>query len=177
MAATLSHYTSSESGASTPNYGTRYASSRRSSSSSSSSQSKAMVARPYSHMPTTTTSAAQSGYFAHEPTVDQVELLISQQNLHAKAEGLGSEPGSAFTESRPPVANVWKGKERAATYHERPSTMYQMGEDTPKGFRASWMINEEVASVGAESWVERDRVILILGRKSEYQFLSRGSES
>lgn len=89
-------------------------------------------------------------------------------DLRAKADGLGAGREPAVIESRPPVAYVWKGKEKASTHHERPSTMYQMGEDRPREYKASWMINEEVASVGAESWVERERVILILGRESDY---------
>lgn len=118
-------------------------------------------------MPTTTTSsAARPGYFADEPTEEKEEVLLSQQNLHAAAQTAGPVP--TMPESRPPVANVWKGKGKALN-QERPTTM--LGEDRPREYRSSWTINGEIANVGADSWIERDRVILILGRESATRLL------
>ena len=131
-------------------------SSRRSSASSSGSQTKPIIARPDSHAPTASTPNDNPEYFARQ----EEELLASQQSLHPRADGTGYGNGT-----RPPVPNGWKGKQRASN-NERPTFMFHIGEDRPREYRCAWSINEEIARVGADAWVERDRVILILGRES-----------
>jgi hypothetical protein len=44
--------------------------------------------------------------------------------------------------------------------------MFNIGEQAKKESRSGWMIDEESGSAGMDAWVERDRVILVIGRKS-----------
>lgn len=57
-----------------------------------------------------------------------------------------------------------KGKQRAV---ERPATMFTIGEQQTREQRSAWMVDEAGAMEGADAWVLRDRVILILGRESD----------
>jgi hypothetical protein len=130
-----------------------YVSSRRSSSSSTSSHTGRVVARPHSHMPTNPSSSFSS--LGNERT----EVLASSQPDFQSYQLSGQRPGHLS------VPSPSKGKQRASSV-ERPATMFNIGEQAKKESRSGWMIDEESGSAGMDAWVERDRVILVIGRKS-----------
>jgi hypothetical protein len=131
-----------------------YTSSRRSSSSSSSgSQSGRVIARPQSHIPTSPYRDPQSS--SHSSASDQTEVLASSQpDLQAV------RPSNAHLS----IPSTLKGKQRAVS--DRPATMFSIGEQKKKEHRSGWMVDDVCAMDGADAWVLRDRVMLILGRKS-----------
>lgn len=131
-----------------------YTSSRRSSSSSSSgSQSGRVVARPQSHTPTSPYRDPQSS--SHSSASDQTEVLAaSQSDLQAV------RPAHTHLS----IPSAFKGKQKATS--DRPATMFSIGEQKRKEHRSGWMVDDVCAMDGADAWVLRDRVILILGRES-----------
>lgn len=149
-----------------PSQQPRYVSSRRSSSSSATSSSGGhakAIARPYSYI-----APAQADQFA-DSSGGREELLWSQSDLYGMTQDAGAGPSSASASANaslePSMARVSKGKERATGYDQRPATMLQPGEPRRKAFKSDWMVDEAGAMAGVDAWVERDRVILILGRE------------
>jgi hypothetical protein len=125
-------------------------SSRRSSSSSlSSSQTGRVSARPQSHTPTASQQYAS-------PTIIDTEGLASQPE--------STTPTQKDVHLR--IPSLLKGKQRASTSFDRPATMFNIGEEKKREYRSPWIIDEDSGRAGADAWVERDRVVLILGRKS-----------
>lgn len=91
------------------------------------------------------------------------ELLASQSDLQAIAHERGNGQGSCPT----PMPSAYKGKQKAASSNsDRPTTMFHLGEGRRKEWKSDWIIDEDRARSGADAWIERDRVVLVLGRKS-----------
>lgn len=126
---------------------------RRSSSSSSSSQTGRVIARPQSHTPT-----ASKPYTS--PTNEKTEVLAAQPDSH------NFPQSSTQKDVHLSIPSLIKGKQKASAPGERPATMFNIGEEGKREYRSPWMIDEESGREGADSWVERDRVVLVLGRES-----------
>jgi hypothetical protein len=127
-------------------------SSRRSSASSSSSQTGRVSARPQSHTPT-----ASKPYTS--PNED-TEVLASQSDLST----FPQPPTQKDVHLR--IPSLLKGKQRGSNSFDRPATMFNIGEEKKREYRSPWIIDEDSGRAGADAWVERDRVVLVLGRKS-----------
>lgn len=137
-------------------HGQRYVSSRRSSSSSSNSLSRPFSAVPQTHMPSSYRN--RNGYFACSPADGEESLNIDDRDQMEDRDTRVADQ-RAFT----PTATVAKGKQRAMEHNERPATMFQIGEGRRREYKSDWLIDEAGSVAGADAWVERDRVVLILG--------------
>lgn len=126
---------------------------RRSSASSSTSQTGRVIARPQSHTPT-----ASKPYIS--PTNEQTEVLAAQPDSH------NFPQSSTQKDVHLSIPSLIKGKQKASAPGERPATMFNIGEEGKREYRSPWMIDEDGGREGSDSWVERDRVVLVLGRES-----------
>lgn len=139
-------------------------SSRPLSSSSSGSQSRPFIARPpFQGSPS---DPVYLGYFVHESLDSEAQERIPQPGSCGGQNSweMGRGGMDAFTPA--PDSNLSKGKQRATTYNDGPATMFSVGEGRRKEYKSDWMIDEASSSAGADTWVERERVILVLGRES-----------
>ena len=118
---------------------TRRTSQRRSSSSSSGSHTGPNIAPPQSHTP------------SHPPvsfpdsTTEVPAFQLHQKNV--------------------PISSVLKGKQKESIPMDRPAS-FHTGEGGKREYRSTWIVDEESSMIGADAWVERDRVVLVLGRES-----------
>lgn len=63
-----------------------------------------------------------------------------------------------------PISSLLKGKQRASAPVDNRISMHG-GEERRSQYRSTWIVDGESGMVGADAWVERDRVVLVLGRK------------
>jgi len=137
-------YTQDIGHASDNDYQPRYISSRSSSSSSSGSQPGRITALSQSHTPSR--SPVSSPNLSNGGT----DILASQSEMQS------------YPPTQKDIPLYLKGKQRASVPMDRPSSMNGGEERT---YRSTWMVDEEKGQLGADAWVERDRVILVLGRE------------
>ena len=73
-------------------------------------------------------------------------------------------PASQLHQKNMSISSVLKGKQREFAFMDRPSSV-NSGDGGKKGYRSTWIVDEESSMIGADAWVERDRVVLVLGRE------------
>jgi hypothetical protein len=131
-------------------YQTRRISQRRSSSSSSGSHSGHITAPPQSHTP------------SHPPV-----------SFPSTADERTEVPAAQLHQTNVPISSVLKGKQKESVPMDKPSS-FHTGEGGKREYRSTWIVDEESSMIGADAWVERDRVVLVLGRKFEPKFAPFG---
>jgi hypothetical protein len=122
-------------------YPTQRVSQRRSSSSSSGSHTGQTTAPPQSHTS------------SHPP--------ISFPNV---TNGTTEVPAFQLHQKNVPISSVLKGKQKESVPMDRPAS-FHTGEGGKREYRSTWIVDEESSMIGADAWVERDRVVLVLGRE------------
>jgi hypothetical protein len=123
-------------------YPTQCVSQRRSSSSSSGSQ----IGQ--------TTAPSQSHTSGHPPS--------SFPNV---TNGMTEVPAFQLPPKNVPISSLLKGKQKESVPMDRPAS-FRTGDGGKREYRSTWIVDEESSMIGADAWVERDRVVLVLGRKS-----------
>jgi len=74
-------------------------------------------------------------------------------------------PGFQLHQKNMSISSVLKGKQRESAFMDRPSSFHS-GDGGKREYRSTWIVDEESSIIGADAWVERDRVVLVLGRES-----------
>ena len=126
-------------------YPTQRVSQRRSSSSSSVSQTGQTAAPLQSHTS------------SHPPV-----------SFPSVTNGTTEMPVPQLHQNNMPISSVLKGKQKESAPMDRPAS-FHTGEGGKRELRSTWIVDEESSITGADAWVERDRVVLVLGRESPPQ--------
>jgi hypothetical protein len=123
----------------------------RSSSASSEIQTIRMAARPQSYTP------------SHLPSTFPSPMNQETDDDEFSRPDFPSSQQPMQKDGRMSIPSALKGKQRASA----PAGSIDMGtrNEGKREYRSTWIIDEESSIVGADAWMERDRVILVLGRE------------